>query len=1208
MSLWIYVNCFYQSYMKKIVVLFLLIGLIIDVVGQTKVQKKFKMPMGAEYTNGRVLVKVKPEFKSSIVQSAKQNTNTRIQNVSVKNILPLAAFQSSKNTKARTTEQKIDITNYFSIAFNESGNVEEYINQLYATGYFEVVEPEYKYNTSFTPNDPSIGQQYYLTVIKALDAWGITQGDTSIVIAMVDSGGNLTHSDIAPNLFRNWSEYPPNGVDDDGNGFIDDYQGWDFMGSDTLNITRPDSLGDNNPSVHKAGDISHGTWTGGCASAATNNGIGIAGVGFKTRLMFTKHSADNQKASSGAVYNAYAGILYAADLFYRHNIRGIINCSFGGSGESQIIQDIITHVVLDQNCLVVAAAGNSASSSPSYPAAYDNVLSVAATDSKDVKASFTNYGTTIDLAAPGVGIYTTGYNNVYNTVDGTSFSSPITAGAAALVWAKNPGFSAIQVGEQLRVSADATSLYKANVNYANQLGKGRLDVYKALTVEYPSLRASNPRLVNQNGLAPVSGDKAFLSFDFKNYLKNTSSGVQISISTNSTAVTILKGTISPGIIAADATVSNALTPFELSISNNAPQNALVNILITFTDGAYQDYQYESFYVNPTFINVTANQISTTVTGIGRLGFQDPQNDPRTQGVGFIFDQNPLLFEMGLIMGTSSSSLYNNVRGTVTSNVQNFDEDFSSTQSIKQITPGTRTYSEIFGGFSNSATVSQQALIVGYRSMVMKESPYDKFVILEYQVKNPTAIDWNNFYFGIFADWDISTNGANDAADWDSNTNLGYVYPALTAAKPLAGIQLLKGTPLYFAIDNDQSVSGTPFGIYDGFSDQEKFTTISSNRFKSGQSTGQGNDVSHVVSSGPHFVAAGQTVTIAFALHSATNLDQLKTSAQYADSLYNYTLQASKPIGDTVSVCFDSQATLNASGATTIKWYDSFTGGQSFYTGNQYTLSNLKNDTTFYVSNADQTFESVRTAVVAKTKANPNITLSGSTTLCQGDTLKLSVATADSTLWSNGLKTNSIDVKTGGKYSVISKDNTLNCVSKSDTITVTLIPKPTANFSVSGSLFTDNPITFTDQSSAAVSWFWDFGDGANSTVQNPVHTYTTALASNVKLTITASNGCSDTKIESIGVITAIDDPTNSVKIYPNPVGAQGLKIEVDEVEQSQSKILIFNSLGQIVFEQDYSLPEKHAELFVPTSSLEGGVYILKLNIKGKLVTAKLIKAN
>lgn len=1194
--------------MKKIFVFVLAAIGFLDAAAQNKSQKFFKMPANAEYARGQVLVKIKDEYKEAVTQLATRNAKASIKNVAVNSVSHLVKPELDRygaaRMGARASKPTVDISKYFSLKFDVNQNVEDYINQLYATGYFEIVEPEYEYHSDFIPNDPLISNQYYLGLINAFDAWDITQGDTSVVIAIIDAGGNLTHSDIAPNLYKNWKEYPPNGIDDDGNGFIDDFQGWDFMGNDTLNINNPNFVGDNDPSVYEGGDESHGTWVGGCASGRANNGIGIAGVGFKSRLLFTKHSADNQKLTDPSVFNAYAGMLYAAN---QGDVR-IINCSFGGSGQSQIIQDIINYIVLDRNCLVVAAAGNNNSPSPSYPGAYDNVLSVAATDKNDVRGNFSNYGTTVDIAAPGVAIYTTGYNNVYNTVDGTSFSSPITAGAAALVWAKNPTFTALQVGEQLRVSADAITLYNANPSYANKLGKGRLDVKRALTLELPSIRASLPKLINQSGFAPIPGDKAFLSFDFKNFLKSTSSAIQISISTTSFAVSITKGTISPGIIAGGSTVSNKLSPFELTIKSTAAANTVVDLLITYSDGVYSDYQYLSFYVNPSFIDVNSNQIATTITGIGRIGYQDTEGS-RNQGTGFIYNQNSILYEMGLIMGNSAPNIYNNVRGA-TSSV--FDQDFVSIESIKQIVPGQRTYSEIFGEFSNSSSTANQAVVVDYRSMVMKEAPYDKFVILEYKVKNPTASAMSNFYFGIFSDWDITTDGAQDAADWDSSNKLGYVYPAQTAAKPYAGIQVLTGTPVYYAIDNSQSISGNPFGVYDGFTDTEKFTSISTNRYKAGQTIPSGatappgNDVSHVVSSGPYNLGAGETITIAFALHAAANFSDLKTSARYADSLYNYTFQATMLNGGTVSVCYDFPVTLNASGATKIKWYNSFTGGQSFYTGTQYISGNIKNDTTFYVSNADHHYESVRAPFLVKAKANPKIFKSGGTTICQGDTLKLSVATADSTIWSTGAKTNTIKAYTAGKYAMRSVDKTLGCNSKSDTITVKVNPKPTAGFAITGDLRTLLPISFTDQSANAVSWYWDFGDGKNSSDQNPSHAFT-SQNNVVKLTVTGSNGCSDSKTNPVPLITAIEElPSAGVKMYPNPIATQDLKIVIDNDDLNQSRLVLTNSIGQVIIDQDISTTETHLEFTIPSASLNAGLNIVRVNVGGKTVVRKVMK--
>lgn len=1182
--------------MKKC--LFIFFAFIVTLASsQNKYRHTFKLPPKARYAHGRVLVKVKSDYKSEVAQIS----NGRIKNISVRSIAPIVKPELAKQGAAwrgpLAKKPVVDISQYFVIRFSPDQGIEDFINQLYSTGYFEIIEPEYANYTTFTPNDPDLSSQYYLTTIKAYQAWDITmQGDTTINVAIVDTGGRLTHPDFQNDLYRNWKEYPPNGIDDDHNGFIDDYQGWDFVGSDTLNLDNPNFVGDNNPTVYEGGEISHGTWVAGCVGARANNGIGIAGVGYQTKIMFTKHTADDQSTTDGSIYDGYSGLLYAANLGIK-----IINLSWGGSYQSQIIQDLINHVTQDLGCLVVAAAGNGGNTTLVYPGAYDNVLSVAATDQTDTKASFTTYGNTVDLSAPGVGIFTTQFEPDYGTVDGTSFSSPITAGAAALVWSKNPSFTGLQVGEQIRVTADNQALYSVNPSYVYKLGKGRLDIQRALTLESPSIRASNPRFVTQSGGSVLPGQKGFLTLDFTNYLQATSSGIQISISTVSTVVVINKNSVSPGIIPGNnTTITNSVTPFELTINTNAVQNSTVNLLITYTDGSYSDYQYISLVVNPSYIDVDQNQITTTVTDIGRIGFQDPADG--NEGEGFSFEQQSMLFEMGLIMGTSATNLYDNVRGTDGI----FVEDFSSTSNITEIIPGVRSDAEIFGGFSNSVTASQQAIVIDYRSLVWKNSPYDKFVILEYKIKNPTTQAIDGFHFGIFADWDISTNGANDAANWYPAEKLGYVYTAQPSAKPYAGIQLLTGPPNYYAIDNDPTIAGNPFGLYDGFTDAEKYTTISTNRLTAGMTSATGDDVSHVVSSGPYNIAAGQTITLAFALHAAVNLSDLEASAVYADSLYNHTLKAPVPTVDTVTICYNTPATITASGASKLKWYTTFTGGTSFFTGSQYITNSLLSDTTFYISNADSSFESVRAPAAVVVKANPTITTSGSTTLCQGQSITLSVASADSYLWSNGNATQTIQVDTTGTYAVTVKYNALSCQSTSDSVKTTLIQAPQAKFSISGTLEVSSVISFTDQSTDASTWYWQFGDGGSSTAQNPTYAYTTMSDYTVTLTVTASDGCQNATSSSISVITGLVNNDETVSVYPNPVRHEPLIVEVNGKSGAMVKIDLINTLGQSVYEGEFQTGTETVQQEIPLQNLADGIYIAKINVGNTLITKKIVK--
>ncbi|HEY8934987.1 MAG TPA: S8 family serine peptidase, partial [Cyclobacteriaceae bacterium] len=1166
-----------------------------SLMGQNKLPvKRFRLPAtvsSADYTPGFVRVKIKSSYKSKFQSSA----SGRVATANLPGVIAMKPIASSASTQAvisarsgpLKSQSNVDISLYYQIQFDGSQSVEDFINQLYAKDYFEIIEPQYKEHLLYTPNDPSITSQYYLGTIKAYDAWDLTKGSSDIVIGVVDTGGDLDHPDLVDKLYYNEAD-PIDGTDNDNDGYVDNYRGWDFIGSDTLNLFKSDYPGDNDPSINptvSSEKLLHGAWVAGCAAAKTDNGTGIAGVGFNTKLLFVKLTADNDP--NAGLYKSSDGIYYAAT----HGAK-IINCSFGGTTRSQIDQDIINYVTLDLNCLVIAAAGNENTSAASYPAAYDHVLSVAATTSADKRASFTNYGNTVDISAPGVGIYTTAYNNSYGSVDGTSFSSPITCGAASLVWAAHPEFTALQVAEQLRVTADP-AFYTSNTAYKNKLGKGRLDVYRALTIESPALRASNAKLVTSNGTIPAPGESALLYFDFTNYLKATSSGLTISISSTSSRVTITKNSITPGIITEGSTFSNSTDPFEVTVSSSTPTNTQVDFLITYADGTYSDYQFVSFVLNPTYLNIDKNKIITTISATGRLGYEDTQN--QAKGSGFIFNESSILYEMGVITGTSSSTILNNVRG-----INNgFDADFVSLSQIKEINPGERSLSEIFGSYSNSTTTANQTAIITYRSLVWKDAPYDKFVIIEYKIKNPQATAITNYNFGMFADWDISTSGQKDAAAWNDENKIGYVYPKVSTELPHAGIQVLSGNPQYYAIDNDGTIAGNPFGLYDGFTDAEKYTTISSGltgKLVAGASTTNGNDVSHVVSSGPYTIQPGEEITIAFALHAAINLDELLTSAKYADSIYNYTLKAATPVVSDTKVCYKGDAVVDASGASKIKWYTDFTGGEAFFTGNEYTLPSVLSDTTFYISNADNSYESLRVPANIIVKANPTIIASGSSTFCEGQSIQLSVAEADAYLWSTGEKTQSIQVSTKGDFSVTVTDATLGCESTSETFSTLVNVNPVASFTLSGNAETGSAIVFSNASSGAASWLWNFGDGQTSTDENPSHTFSDNGSFTVLLTATSDLGCQATATKDLSVITGLEQwlSNQDLHVYPNPA-REKVKVEVTLTEAGVPEVSLMNAQGKPLFKKQYSLTQNLFSEEISISNLSQGLYIVKVTI-------------
>jgi serine protease len=310
----------------------------------------------------------------------------------------------------------------------------------------------------YEPNDPYLDQQWYFSHTHTLEAWDTVRGDTTrhSIIAIVDTGVDWEHDDLGPNIWANDLEdlnhngiLDPediNSVDDDGNGFVDDVVGWDF-GED-----------DNDPSED---NLLHGSGVASSASEATDNDILGAGMAFSARLMCLK-AADYQ----GNFLHPFSCIVYAAD-----NGAQIINCSWGYFNYSQAEQDII-NAVWEEGVLITASAGGNSNDSRMYPAAYDHVMAVTATDQNDHKAYFASFGDWVDICAPGVNILAI-YGDDYSVVSGTSFSAAMVAGLAGLVKAWYPEYSNDEI--QLVIENAADPIDHLNPGFEGMLGSGRIN-------------------------------------------------------------------------------------------------------------------------------------------------------------------------------------------------------------------------------------------------------------------------------------------------------------------------------------------------------------------------------------------------------------------------------------------------------------------------------------------------------------------------------------------------------------------------------------------------------------------------------------------------------------------------------------------------------------------------------------------------------------
>ncbi len=311
------------------------------------------------------------------------------------------------------------------------------------SGAVVYAEPDYIVRTCVIPNDTHFSRLWGMhntgqTVngvtgtpdadIDGPEAWDVYTGNPNFVIAVIDTGMNYNHPDLAANRWENPGEIPNNGIDDDGNGFVDDFYGWNFYSNN------------NNPY-----DTGHGTHVAGTVGAVGNNGTGVVGVNWRCKLMPIKFLGSGGGTTTGAINSIQYAVLMGVK---------VSNNSWGGGGYSSSLRSAIENSK-SVGHIFVCAAGNNGSNNdnnPFYPAAYDNtnLIAVAATTSKDAKASWSNYGkNTVDLGAPGANIYSTYGSSGYAYLDGTSMASPHVAGVVALVYGKNPNSPWASVRDQV---------------------------------------------------------------------------------------------------------------------------------------------------------------------------------------------------------------------------------------------------------------------------------------------------------------------------------------------------------------------------------------------------------------------------------------------------------------------------------------------------------------------------------------------------------------------------------------------------------------------------------------------------------------------------------------------------------------------------------------------------------------------------------------
>jgi subtilisin family serine protease len=984
----------------------------------------------------------------------------------------------------------VDFTPVYTLTFHTApADVRKVCRTLQRFAEVVYAEPWYAPRPFYDPNDPQFTAQTALSIVKAAQAWDLNKGDSSLAIYIVDTGIDWAHEDLEPNLRLNTAD-PIDGIDNDGDGYVDNYRGWDFLGP-SANNPQPD-----NDTRNPVTASNHGTHVTGIAAARTDNGLGIAGAGFRTRFVPVKACSD----SSAILFAAYDGIKYAADKGAT-----VVNCSFGDQFRSQFQQEVVNYAT-DQGTLVVAAGGNTVGEFTFYPGGYDNVLSVAATNNQD--RVVTSYNPTIDLGCPGF-VTTTLDNNQYFTSSGsfTSYAAPIVSGAAALVKAHNPVFTPNQIAEQLRITCDPNLAVHDSATFIGKIGSGRLNMFRALNEVQSSIRLQQLNVSDGNDNTPVPGETIQLRGGFKNWLKPTAN-LQVKLVVSDPFVTQGNATAGLGAVTTFQTKFNTNQPFVLTLASDCPPNYRVLLKFEYTDGsAYSDVEYQTLLLNPTFINLTVPQVQTSISANGEWGFNNaPFNPPL--GLGLAVGGKNYLYEGGLCIANAPTRVRSNYRNA--SGQQS--ADFTPRATALRRNPGLLATEEGVAQFNDSLTADGLRVNVRLETYGNATDPNNTFVIFRYVFQNPNLFAVSGLRTGLMADLDFGTNASNDSAAYAPTLRMVYAWgdeEAPASAYPYIGIVALTA--------NNQTVqvrNGRPLTL--SFADTAKYNTFSSGVLGTAV---QNADVILNIGQGPFAVAPNDTASVAFAFVYGTSVAQLQERALQAKARF-----ACLFVGSALRVA-------------------------------------LGNDTAS----------------------------------CEPVVLNGATAGAVSYLWNTSATTPVLTASQSGTYSLTAFD--ANGCASADQITVTIVPRPVVEFSLSDTVFRigrDSALTFTNRTQGSREATWFFGDGFGSFEDTVSYTYRSEGLYTVTLIV--SNGlCSDSLKRTVRVerVTARQlEQTPVFGLGPNPLAGSELYVRYTGTEPV-ARLELSTLTGQTVRSLDLPDLVPDQTYTCDVSGLPAGVYLARL---------------
>ncbi len=1079
-----------------------------------------------DYIAGKVVVKLKPHSTKDYsltaavrAQELASNTCNTIKLMRQQCFLEELPPARTTTSRRRAPQQAFptDWALIYILDIDPNLPLAMVLNSLHQDPAVQYAEPLYKHYPliQLPPNDPLIGSQYYLDNIRALQAWQLPagQGDASVIVGVVDNGFDLTHPDLA-------------------NQFV---PGYDLANNDA------------NPQA----PFNHGTAVAGVGFAQVNNAIGIAGVGYQCRFMPLKVAPDSDQNNYVA---AYAGVIYAAQ-----NGCKVINMSWGRRGNpSQFEQDLLQSLVGQYDVVLVAAAGNDGDEGYFYPASYAQVLSVGGSNVDDERWSGSNFNDKVSLLAPGESVFTTLISNNYAVVSGTSFAAPQVAAAAALVRSKYPTLNALEVRALLMGTARTVSAQSV-ANQTGKLGTGVLDVAAALsqTPDFIHLQSAWLGFNNQG------------QWVLRAALKSVSalSNLQVAFICDSAFVQPIQSNISLGNVAAGADILLPADGLRFVLGSTPAPNSQTMFGLQFSaDGAFSQTIYVRLNINPTnYLNFSVNQVSMGLNNVSALGRADYLNnfDP----LPFTYRGQALFTEAGLVLGRSATQVSDALRAEPAT-LRN--EAFTALNPAI-VMPGTALDTKVVEALYTDIpnNIARSEVEVKQQVFAWSGGGADKYVIVEYRVRNLSPVTFPTLRVGLYADWNIQSITQNRSL-WDAERRMAYAFDQ-PHQNLYGGLRLLTDQPnVLYAFDTDGAEGS--LNIDDGFSLSEKWTALNNARNTAGGAGG--NDIAQLLSVGINNLEPGQTSIVAFALLAGDNLTDLQMVADTALGRYQQARRSPVPNIDTlIMVCVGTSLNLSPTNGSRFRFYTQLPPASPLATGKTLFINNLKTAQTYYITNIDSLYEStpIRVRIVPLPYTHTMVA-PDTFDLSSGQPLHLVAESAEavSFLWDFGngqtapvaqpLPPNYVP----GTYTLqLTTQNAQGC---RHTSTKTLVVLDCANSRASFiadppflDLRTGQTAIFRGTTPQAAAWFWNLGAGQTSTAAQASRSFVFAGIYPIYLQTITPNGCrTDTtlmyEVRDRDPLTSIEQRLEEeLRIYPNPSQGQ-VWVEIPELPQTYEWIL------------------------------------------------------